>query len=74
MEYFNCRLCDRIYESHTANDKNSRHEINYARYLGFCSADCYDKVSNLDKDKEHFFAYLEGDIRKRNKLKYIPPK
>lgn len=75
MEYHNCRVCSHIYETHTDNDSRSKDELEYARYLGFCSAGCYDKLTEDDKTKEHLFAYLEGDIRKRNKLLYLksPP-
>jgi len=69
MEYHDCRVCGEVYETHTENDSRSRNEIGYGRYLGFCSGKCYDKLTERQKSKEHFFAYVYGDTRKRNKLK-----
>jgi len=68
MEYHKCRICEKVYETHTDNDEKSKDELEYARYLGFCSANCYDRLSEEDKTQEHIFAYLEGDLRKRNNL------
>ena len=75
MEYHNCRVCSNVYETHTDNDSRSKDELVYARYLGYCGAKCYDKLTDNDKNQECLFAYLEGDIRKRNKLlhKTSPP-
>lgn len=70
MEYHNCRVCGDTYETHTEKDSKSRDEYSYARYLGFCNRDCYDKLTEKEKSVEHLFAYVYGDTRKRNKLKY----
>ena len=67
MEYHNCRVCEKIYETHTKNDENSDEELKYARYLGFCRAKCYDKLSDKDKQREHIFAYLKGDLNGNSK-------
>jgi hypothetical protein len=70
MEYHNCRVCNDVYETHTEKDSVSRDETGYGRYLGFCHAGCYNKMSEREKSREHFFAYVYGDTRKRNKLKF----
>tara|TARA_R110002051_G_scaffold88184_4_gene155452 strand:+ start:8593 stop:8832 length:240 start_codon:yes stop_codon:yes gene_type:complete len=70
MEYFNCRICQDIYETHTENDSKSRDELKYARYLGFCSDKCYDNLSEEDKTKENIAAWFLKDSRKRNGMKF----
>ena len=70
MEYHKCRICEEVYETHTEKDSRSRNEEGYGRYLGFCNSKCYNKMTDRQKSKEHFFAYIYGDTRKRNNLKF----
>jgi len=71
MEYHKCRVCNNTYETHTVNDSKSRHPLSYARYLGFCNSDCWGMLTRKEQSVEHLFAYVYGDTRKRNNLKYI---
>ena len=44
MEYHNCRCCECKYEEHP-KDRISRSESRYNRYLGICSDECKDKIT-----------------------------
>ena len=43
MEYFNCRKCDKEYESYSKLDGSSKLLGKYVKYLGYCSEKCFDK-------------------------------
>ena len=70
MEYFKCRVCNDVYESHTEKDGYSRDELVFARYLGFCNAKCYDTLTEEDKTRENIASWFLKDARKRNEMKF----
>jgi hypothetical protein len=69
MEYFNCRHCDKAFESHSSRDGNSENINQYIKFIGFCKPECWDILDDGEKNKELMFAYINGDKRKRNNFK-----
>jgi len=68
MEYHNCRCCECKYEEHP-KDRISRSESRYNRYLGICSDECKDKITEKGLNELNLHAFLFGDARKRNRVK-----
>ena len=65
MEIFNCRKCNKEYESYSNLDKKSKILNKYVRYLGFCKEKCFNKLDKGEQEKDLMTAYIYGDIKKR---------
>lgn len=66
MEYFNCRECDKEFESYSKLDGSSKLLGKYVKYLGYCSEKCFNKLDGGEKNEDLMFAYIYGDKRKRD--------
>ena len=64
-EKFYCIKCDKDYESNSKLDRKSNELKKYVKYLGYCSEECFNKLSYEKKEKELRFAYIYGDKKKR---------
>ena len=64
-EYFHCRQCDKEYLSRAALDEQSKILNTYVRYMGYCSENCFNKLSEDQKIHDLMHVYIYGDLRKR---------
>ena len=60
MEYFNCRECDKEFESYSKLDGSSKLLGKYVKYLGYCSEKCFNKLDGGEKNEDLMFAALGG--------------
>ena len=70
MEYHLCRSCDKKYEEQP-HFKTSNTMVHYLKsHLGYCSEECFNKLTKRQKAGEHLFLHLYGPTRKKNHYKH----
>ena len=63
-----CRICRDNYHDHAIN-KNSKYKNRYLQYLGFCSNECWNKLSIKGKVYNFTYSDLYGDVLKKDRIK-----